>query len=313
MTLSSLFIKNPVRVYGGVWDFIGTGDADYCQNFGDQWNRFRPVQIDAISGKAESHARFFSETGWTPEWLSGKLLLDAGCGAGRFADVAMDCGARVVAVDLSEAAWACRETLARFPEKDYLVVRASLFDLPFRASAFDGIYSLGVLQHTPDPLGAIKCLSSFLVPGGRLATWIYERRVRDISLLQPRTWIRRVTANRSSTQKLALSRVLTAVGFPAGWALSWFGRFGERASQFLPYAARHHLGRGDLRRQWDYSVMDTFDWYGPVYDQPQSEGEVTRTMKESGLINVTRLPATGMAVMGEMPKRAQGKAVRAKE
>src|SRR6266850_4771072 len=182
MTLSTLCSRDPIKVDGGVWDFIGTADADYCQNFGSQWNHFRSIQIDALSDKAESHARFFSETGWSPEWLSGKLLLDAGCGAGRFADVAMDCGARVVAVDLSEAAWACRKTLDRFPEKDYLVVRASLFDLPFRKSAFDGIYSLGVLQHTPDPLGAIKCLTSFLVPGGRLATWIYERRARDISL-----------------------------------------------------------------------------------------------------------------------------------
>jgi SAM-dependent methyltransferase len=303
-SLSSLLNREPVRIQDGVRDFIVEAEADYCRNFGEQWNRFRDIQIDSLSGKSESHARFFAETGWTAEDIKGKLLLDAGCGAGRFAEVAMDCGARVVAVDISEAAWACKKTLERFPEKDYLVIRASLFDLPFKKESFDAIYSLGVLQHTPDPLRALSCLTSFLAPGGRLATWIYERRAFDISLFQPRTWIRRAVASRSTESKLKLSRFLTATAFPVGWGLSWFGRTGERASQFLPYAARHHLGRGNLRRQWDYSVMDTFDWYGPLYDQPQSEAEVIRTMKEAGLIYVRRLPARGMAIVGEAPRTA---------
>lgn len=302
MTLASLLSKAPVKVHKGVWDFVGNAGADYCQNFGEQWNRFRSIQIDSLSGKSESHARFFAETGWKPEELKGKLLLDAGCGAGRFADVAMECGARVVAVDISEAAWACRKTLERFPEKDYLVVRASLFDLPFKERVFDGIYSLGVLQHTPDPLGAIKSLTPFLAYGGKLATWIYEQRSIDIRLLQPRTWIRRAVAHWPTESKLKLSRFLTITGFPFGWGLSWFGRTGERASQFLPYAARHQLGRGNLRRQWEYSVMDTFDWYGPVYDQPQPEAEVVCAMKEAGLINIKRLPARGMAIVGEAPE-----------
>jgi SAM-dependent methyltransferase len=305
MNLSSLFSREPVKVDGGVWDFIGSGADDYCRNFGEQWNRFRSIQIDSLTGKSESHRRFFTETGWKPEEIKGKLLLDAGCGAGRFADVALECGAKVVAVDISEAAWACSKTLERFPERDYMVVRASLYDLPFKRNVFDGIYSLGVLQHTPDPAHAIKCLTTFLAPTGRLATWIYERRLPDISRLQPRTWIRSIAAHWPIESKLKLSRLLTIAGFPLGWGLSWFGRTGERVSQFLPYAARHHLGRGDLRRQWNYSLMDTFDWYGPVYDQPQPEAKVKSAMNEAGLINVRRLPARGMAIIGEAPELAK--------
>jgi hypothetical protein len=51
--------------------------------------------------------------------------------------------------------------------------------------------------------------------------------------------------------------------------------------------------------------MDTFDWYGPLYDQPQPEAEVVRVMKETGLINVKRLPARGMAIIGELPGFAE--------
>jgi SAM-dependent methyltransferase len=207
----------------------------------------------------------------------------------------------VVAVDLSVAAFACRKTLDRFDPDDYLVLRADLFDLPLRENVFDGIYSLGVLHHTPDPLGAIDQLVRFLKPSARLATWIYERRSPDIRWLQPRTVLRAVMRRLSNERKLGLSKAMTAMFFPIGWALSWFGRAGEKASHFLPYAARHHHARGDLRLQWDYCVMDTFDWYGPVYERPQRERDLIMRMKEAGLTNVRRRPTRGMAVVGDAP------------
>jgi hypothetical protein len=108
-------------------------------------------------------------------------------------------------------------------------------------------------------------------------------------------------AQQPAERKLKLSQALTTLFFPLGWSLSWLGRTGERAAHFLPYAARHHLARGDFRRQWNYCVMDTFDWYGPVYDQPQREPDLMRAMTGAGLINISRLPARGMAIKGEGP------------
>ena len=119
--LNDLLIRESLCANDGVLDFVSATGQDYCDNFGKQWNRFREVQLDSVTSKSESHDRFFAETGWTPAEIKGKLLLDAGCGAGRFAEVALEAGARVVAVDMSEAAWACRETLDRFSNDDYLV------------------------------------------------------------------------------------------------------------------------------------------------------------------------------------------------
>lgn len=299
--LGDLLTRAPRSTTGGVCDFVDSTESDYCQNFGEQWNRFRDVQLDSAADASSSRDRFFAETGWTADEINGKVLLDAGCGAGRFAEVALECGALVVAVDVSEAAFACRRTLDRFCSDDYLVIRADLFDLPLPEGAFDGVYSLGVLHHTPDPLGALRRLAPLLKPTGRLATWIYERRSPDIRWLQPRTWLRSALAHQSSETKLMLSRSITALFFPLGWTLSWFGRTGERASHFLPYAARHHHARGDLRRQWNYCVMDTFDWYGPTYDEPQREVDLITAMRQAGLVNVHRRAARGMAVTGEAP------------
>ncbi len=301
MNLRSLLVRPPIREKDGVLDYIADGAEDYCANFGDQWNRFRLIQIDSFTGLRESHNRFFSETDWNPEDLKNKVILDAGCGAGRFAEVALECGAYLVAADLSEAAYACRQTLARFPSDRYLVIRGSIFDLPLHQGRFDGIYSLGVLQHTPDPLEAIRCLAKHLAPWGRLATWIYEVRRSHLRFIQPRLWIRGLTASWGTLAKLRMSRALTAMFFPLGWLLSWLGRPGQLASYFLPYACRHHLGRGSWQRQWDYCVMDTFDWYGPRYELSQTENDVISAYRSAGLVGIRRIQARGMAIVGNRP------------
>jgi SAM-dependent methyltransferase len=301
MTLEDLLTREPLRRHDGVLDFLSDADADYCANFGLQWELFHSVQLDSRSGGTESHDRFFSETGWKPDELSGKVLLDVGCGAGRFAEVAAEHGARVVAVDLSEAVWACRRTLLRFPPENVLVLRADLANLPLKRGSFDGVYALGVLQHTPDPLDALASLAAFVRPGGRLATWIYEVPRPDVRPLLPKTWLRHLTAGANIQTKLVIAAALTTLFFPLGWALSRCGRPGALACNFLPYAARHGNGHGNLRRQWTYSVMDTLDWYGPVYDQPQREQDVVEAMRAAGLSGVRRLSARGMAVVGEAP------------
>jgi SAM-dependent methyltransferase len=115
--LRELVSRSPLLERDCVLEFIADS-GDYCENFGKQWNRFREIQIDSLQGSRESHNRFYSETQWKPEELTGKLLLDAGCGAGRFAEVALEAGARVVAVDLSSAIYACQKTLSRFPKEN---------------------------------------------------------------------------------------------------------------------------------------------------------------------------------------------------
>jgi len=116
-----------------------------------------------------SEVAFRRRTGFCPDDFAGKLVLDVGCGMGRFAEVATRWGARVVAVDLSLAAEVAAQNLA---DRSATFFQADLFNLPFATESFDYIYSMS--HHTPDCERAFKMLPALLKPGGRIAIWLYS-------------------------------------------------------------------------------------------------------------------------------------------
>jgi len=152
--------RYPIR--NGIPRFVP--EANYADNFGMQWNHFRQTQLDSHSGHPISANRFWNATGWRPEDIAGQWVLDAGCGAGRFAEVALDAGANMVALDYSSAVDACYANLKHHPNLH--VVQGDIYALPFERASFPFVYSLGVLQHTPDVAKAFAALPPLVAGGG---------------------------------------------------------------------------------------------------------------------------------------------------
>lgn len=112
------------------------------RSFGRQWTVYQVQNIE------EDTAAFLAKTGFDPEEICHRLVMDAGCGGGRYTYIAARLGANVIAVDLSGAVEKTKELTGHFPNVE--IVQANLFELPFRNEIFDYIYSIGVLHHTPD-------------------------------------------------------------------------------------------------------------------------------------------------------------------
>ncbi len=159
------------RAYPNVNGIARFVDAQhYAASFGFQWHRYQKTQLDHDELR-ESERHFLAKTALRPEDLKGKLVLDVGCGMGRFAEVATRFGARVVGVDLSAAAEVAAKNLA---DRQFTAFQSDAFALPFAPESFDVIYSIGVLHHTPDCEAAVKGLNKFLKPGGLLVVWLYS-------------------------------------------------------------------------------------------------------------------------------------------
>lgn len=268
---------------------------NYAASFGYQWNRFRSEQIDSVNGTHLSAARFYSETGWTREWLKGKRILDAGCGAGRFLDVAADSEAEVFALDISSAIDAARTNLSNHQNVHF--VQASIYQPPFKAGAFDGCYCIGVVQHTPDPQRTMRTLPRLLRAGGRIAITAYER--KPWTMLYAKYWVRPMIKRMDKQKLLSRIKSIMPVLFPVTNVLFRVPLAGRFFMFIIPIANYVHEPTLTAQQRYDWAVLDTFDMLSPQYDQPRTQQEIEEALSGAGVINLTRLANSGVNIIGE--------------
>jgi SAM-dependent methyltransferase len=258
---------------------------NYADNFGFQWQHYAQTQLDGASAR-ESERDFGSKTGFTPEQLQKKLVLDVGCGMGRFADVATRWGAHVVGVDLSVAAEVAARNLAG---RDFRAFQADVFNLPFEAESFDFIYSIGVLHHTPDCEAAVKVLAQYLRPGGTLAVWLYSGYNK---------WYRFSDFYRKFTHRMPAQLLHTSLRFvvPLLYALN-------RGLRAIPVIGKplaglmHHIFPVSLNPNPEWRLLDTFDWYSPQFQSKHTYEQVFRWFQSCGLEDL-RVLEVPVAVCG---------------
>lgn len=285
-----------VPIVRGVPRFVA-GAENYAEGFGWQWNRWRRLQVDRLSGHTMSERRFLADSRWPTDWIKGKLILDAGCGAGRFTDVAAQLGARVVACDLSNAINACRancsEPAGHSPDRGEVAwIQGNLLDLPLRPGVFDAVFCMGVIQHTPKPADVMRALPARLKVGGRLAYNFYEQNpLRRLEFIK--YGLRRVTPGWRQDRLLLLCRLLVALFFPLTLVMSRIPkvRFFVR---FLPIAAVHDPGLS-VAQQYEWTLLDTFDWLNPHYEICQDHHEVRALLADMGLADVGSQPGLAWA------------------
>ena len=186
---------------------LNADQARTRDSFGYEWTRLYPEHGHTharVAGRARHLSRVHAHGA---VGLRGKLVLDGGCGNGRYAKLANDWGARVVAVDISAAVEIASRT--RRPA-NVDVVQADLFKLPFRPNTFDLAYSVGVLHHTPDARGAFKAIQPLVKPGGFFSIFVHGQGNR--ALYATNRWLRAWTAKASYNTTWRFCQVLTAGG-----------------------------------------------------------------------------------------------------
>jgi ubiquinone/menaquinone biosynthesis C-methylase UbiE/uncharacterized protein YbaR (Trm112 family) len=292
-TLKCTECAKTYSIEAGIPRFIES--ENYASSFGYQWNRFRLEQIDSINGTRLSEQRFYSETGWTPEWMSGKWILDAGCGAGRFLDVAARSDCEVVGMDISNAVDAAKANLIR--HKNVHFVQASIYELPFRNNVFDGCYCIGVIQHTPDPPKSVRSLPRVLKAGGRIAVTIYER--KRWTLLYSKYLLRPFTKRLDKKILLKLIKGSMPVLWPITEVLFRVPLLGRYFMFAIPVA--NHVDEPGMswRQRYEWAILDTFDMLSPQYDQPQTQQEAESSLRAEGIKEIDRLNNRGLNLIGK--------------
>jgi SAM-dependent methyltransferase len=116
--------------------------------------------------------------------VSGRRIVDVGCGTGRLAALLAGQDADVIGIDLETAMLAVAA-----PRLAGRLVRADAMALPLRAASVDAAVTVATLEFTPDPARVLAEMARITRPGGRLVAavlnptslWGWTGHVRDRS------------------------------------------------------------------------------------------------------------------------------------
>jgi 2-polyprenyl-3-methyl-5-hydroxy-6-metoxy-1,4-benzoquinol methylase len=266
-------------------------------SFTYEWLRYRVTDFD-------ENCKFFGEaTGLGAPELQGKLVLEAGCGMGRFMEVAASHGAHVVGLDLSRAVERARKSTRFSSQVDF--VQGDLMNPPFEAESFDVVYSIGVLHHTPDTRQAFHGIAPLVRQGGRLSVWVYRTFQPEIRVSAPKRTFAQMQEWLSDGTRAVTTRLphpvlhyLCAATVPLGWL-----KYQADTKPILKYAlAPFLLLPISAHPRRDVRLCDTFDWLAPRFQWKHTTAEVQRWFEEEGFTQPQPVQRT-VSVTGLRPLR----------
>ena len=250
-----------------------------------EWNRY-PGSLP------EDEAVFSEESQLSATAFTGKLVLDAGCGMGRYAVVALSWGAEVIALDLSDSLLRIAEVAVEQPKLH--VVQGDLLAPPLKPGCFDIVYSHGVLHHACDTREAFRRVAALVKPGGHLSVWLYGKagRYGDFCtnpLKAERGWVAR--------HRLAAWLVVAARHAVSDFIRFFTTRLPMRLTYLLCYPLAV-LGAVPLVRYLTFSVhrdfrvrlIENFDWVSPPYQWHHTKEELARWFDREGFDVLKTLP-----------------------
>jgi len=173
-------VEQTLDVFGGEWQTFA--DWGWIDDPGSDPD----VLLQYDSGLSSDSAHdFLLKTGHIASGVTepelGAVVLDGGCGNGRFSREAAKYAQRVIAVDASDAVHAAYTNMKKHGIDNVDVIRGSTLNLPLRGASLDYAFSIGVLQHTGDAPKMVSELTRVVKSKHRISincygtgNWLYE-------------------------------------------------------------------------------------------------------------------------------------------
>jgi len=267
--------RERIATYSGASPAAAPKIEQTKKGFGRQWNTYQ------VQRPEEDLAYFRAKTGVDSSYLNGKLVLDAGCGSGRYSRIAGEAEAIVIGVDLSLAVETAASNTAHLPNVH--IIQSDIFRMPFKPQLFQFIYSIGVLHHTPDTKKALLSLVPLLTNRGEIAIWLYPRWPAPVESYNQ--LLRAITTRMSLDTLHRLAVVMEPLGLLKLKLLTadrWWRRLLGQLLRGMTIGVSYHPDR-------EIRICDTFDWFSPPYQWHHTDVEVESWFRASGFVDIVNL------------------------
>ena len=273
-------------IVNGIPRFVSS--ENYAAEFGEQWNRFPRTQLDSQSGVTVSESRLTRCMQGELPSITGKRVLEAGSGAGRFTEVLLKYGAQLHSFDYSSAVDA---NASNNGENDRLsLAQADIRRIPFVRSSYDYVVCLGVLQHTPDPEESVRTLWEMVRPGGALVIdhyrwtlrWMLPPPIRDCVGIY--RWL---VLRLPQPSRFAFVKRLTDYWFPLHWRFR-DSFFAQRVLRRFSPVIFHYPGirLKDCQAHYEWSLLDTHDSTTDVYKHMRTPRQIEQLLGSLGALDI---------------------------
>jgi len=234
------------------------------------------------------------QPGLPPETFADDVVLEVGSGEGRHACLVGRHARLLVGLDLSRGVELARR---RDPRPHAFYVQGDLRRPPFRKGVFDGLYSNGVLHHTPDPAASFRAVVPLVKSGGCVSVWVYGLdEMRWTYRMSHLTWLRPLTNRLPQQGQVAVAAGLTMAVEAGLWTpVRLLRRVGlARVAHRFPY---HDAADKD----WRYKLRRMFDRLNPPVTHYITREELLEWFADFAAVEVINADGQGWTGRGRAP------------
>lgn len=256
-------------------------DKKTVDSFGEEWSKFNDFSNAEIEQVGDDYFDILPSSLYDNEET---LVLDVGCGTGRWAKYLANKVKTVECIDPSDAVITARHLLRA--QDNVRISKASVNNIPFPDESFDLVFSLGVLHHIPDTEDGIRKCVAKVKKGGYFLVYLYYSLDNRGVVFKTMFWLvnllRLVVSNMPQGLKSAMCDILAFLVYVPMVLLAKIAKLILPSSQLYKNIPLSYYEDKSLR----IIRNDSLDRFGTPLEKRFSKMKIQNMLKNAGLNNI---------------------------
>jgi SAM-dependent methyltransferase len=271
---------NVVKIASFVSESDQNIDIDTVNSFGEEWTKFSSFSEEEIKNAGDQYFDIVTEEICN----SSSVVLDMGCGTGRWSKYLANRVKFIEAIDPSKAVLSASHLTKDL--KNVRVTQAGVDSIPFADESFDFAMGVGVYHHIPDTQKAVRDTVKKIKKGGYLLIYLYysldNRGGGYKFLFKMSTIIRKIVSSMPNRlKKITCDFIALFVYMPFVMLARLFKMFSPkgRVWEKIPLSYYHD-------KSWNIIKNDALDRFGTPLEQRFSKKELVQILESCGMEDV---------------------------